>query len=653
MKTRYSNVRLITLAALLAGLCGTLTTILLADPPSSTAAPATATTGTAAYAGALGSALNSVSLTGTQGLWGANLNNQAFVWEGDSITATPNGASVQSWAGLLSGITSGTGGVMASGTAYGFFNGHGKAYITAVGGSVISGSSTGYLGAPETISTSWSGTTSTLNLSGSCYSILGPMAVTGTNIAYGTTGTLSNSGTTLTLSQPTLGPSGTTVTIRLGGQNVQDRYASQVYPHRPAANGGDGGPRSMFFLMGGANPLHIGENAATIIAELTNVCNQAKGDGFTVVLSTILPTVGQNWWSFSQDLQRQIVNDAIRRRLIPCDIVVDSCEAISGDSFINPVEFDVNGVHPLAQANVVLANYYNSALLAGGYIYKATPGFVDPPTTFQNSITLNNGILYTGSFAGNDFDLGNTGEWFSIKQPNMPNATNAWVGFGKDSSGFDSARLTYTLHSAGADPSNAVSLGVVNGPAYIVNGYGQSYLNISATTAQSLSSNLVRSTIDSAGAFVGMLIYNDQNGLNNTGIEETQSLLSAGALNEGFLVGHDTANAGNIGGLGFIYNSSGASSNAVTIGISGETATSQDAYFFKSGDVAIGTGTDSGYGFEVSNTAKMDSNLTVSGTLVLTGTASTPINTGTVAFWVKGAVLSGTTTLTGRFPLYQ
>jgi len=62
-----------------------------------------------------------------------------------------------------------------------------------------------------------------------------------------------------------------------------------------------------------------------------------------------------------------------------------------------------------------------------------------------------------------------------------------------------------------------------------------------------------------------------------------------------------------------------------------------------------GAGIDNGYGTEIEGTAKVDSNLTISGTLSLSGTSASPMNTTNPVGWQT--ILSGTSVY--KVPVYQ
>jgi lysophospholipase L1-like esterase len=434
---------------------------------------------TATFPGALvigGSTGNPTPITGDP--WTQELTGQAFVFEGNSITANPNGAGQTSYAGII-----------GSGTYPGatFFNGHGSCYVDAVGGAVIGSGTTPAANGPQTLTASWSGTTSTIILSGSATQTPGYMSVTGSNIVFPTSGTIT-SGTILTLSQPTSGGSGGIVTVRLGGNNIMDRMG-EAYPHRPAANGGDGGPRAFLFLAdgGGANCLTVGESGTNIINDILAVTATAESMGFIPVISPTLPTGyrggGPTWWSPTQEGQRQIVNSYIRRHEVPGAMVVDMTLALSGESIVsasgtNWALFDPNGIHPIGYANAMLANYLNSEMLDMGQGYAATPEVVDAPKTFTNGVSIFSGT------AGNITISNTNGYYFFVAQPSLVLGSTSHFVFGLNYTDGQTRALDLGFgYNSASGGGNITTLGQINNPCLYLGGQGQMAVGEAATAA--------------------------------------------------------------------------------------------------------------------------------------------------------------------------
>jgi len=584
---------------------------------TATFATTAATSGSAAVSGSAQFAtVAAAAESGTVTAIGAILGC-AKIDIGDSITESPNGAGQTSWAALLNTMS--------------FFAGRVTDYNTAIGGSVIGNGPTIAQGAPQTATASWSGPTTSINLtSGSAYSIQGPMAVTGTNIPYGTTGTLSSSGTLLTLSKATTGASGGSATINLGGDNMMDRFASQVYPHRPTAFGGDGGPVSYALIMGGANDLDAGRSATTIISELVALTATCEAVGITPYVSTILPEIGQDFWTYAQEAQRQIVNNAIREYGIPGAIPVDSCNALSGD----PTLFDSNGVHPIGRANQMLASYWNSALSDQTDIFQNTPQYVDTAETFDDPITINQGIQYTGSSGQN---------WFAISQPGMAAGATSTIYFGGAQNNNDSGVLSFGMDGLVADPTNNVGLGVYNSPnSFEVYGTGEVSVGISPAAWKTVGYNTAATLSVARNAEFAFEGIND-----GTTAEVLEALLMPNITPGQFIYGPflgTAVNNKNSGGLFFQYTGGSQNSNAMGLVFASQ---SPGFWYFASGDFTLGTsGTDNGYGLEVNGTERVDANDTVGGaqTITTTGTsaATGPANTTTPALWEK-VLVNGTT----------
>ncbi len=147
--------------------------------------------------------------------------------------------------------------------------------------------------------------------------------------------------------------------------DVAGRYAANVYPHRTAAKGGDGGTTAYLVLMIGTNDVSNGTAAPAMLAALSAYTTQARTDGFTVVLATILPA-SRNATAAARAAY-EAYNAAIRTGQVPCDFVWDANIALPNpaDTALYP-----DNLHPSATGHLALANSLNSQLLAGGH----TPG---------------------------------------------------------------------------------------------------------------------------------------------------------------------------------------------------------------------------------------------------------------------------------------
>jgi hypothetical protein len=381
--------------------------------------------------------------------WSLNLDGQAFCFEGDSISANPNGAGYTSWTYLAQALS--------------FFANHGSYYDAAVDGSYLGAGSNG----GQTVTGSWTGATTTITLTTSPTAPAGPMSVTGTNIPAGTTGTLS--GTTLTLSQPTTG-SGAAVTLTLGGNNCADRYASQIYPHRPASHGGNGGPRAFLFVMVGANPIRGGESGAEVVTELTAYTTQARADGFTVVLATLLPGFN-GFYNPAEETVREGVNQQIRRYLIPCDQVIDCARCLSGDSTL----FDSLGAHPLTIGNNILAHFLNDQMVGGGAFYKGTEGYVENVQEFEQNVQFDANVNGPLNVQSNSTTGGEVGHFL---QPYLPVGSSDYLTIGNAETQINCGVIGFDYNAAMAGANNSLSLGLWNEAGSNVYIFGDGDVNI-------------------------------------------------------------------------------------------------------------------------------------------------------------------------------
>lgn len=86
--------------------------------------------------------------------------------------------------------------------------------------------------------------------------------------------------------------------------SVVSNYALQVYPRRPAANGGQ---RAVLLLNIGTNDSSVAATQLTNAAALLAYCAQAQTDGFEVWLCTLLPrnTSTLNFWSHFNNALRK------------------------------------------------------------------------------------------------------------------------------------------------------------------------------------------------------------------------------------------------------------------------------------------------------------------------------------------------------------
>lgn len=146
--------------------------------------------------------------------------------------------------------------------------------------------------------------------------------------------------------------------------NLNYRYPLYIYPQRPSSKGGTGAERVYLHILIGVNdlnPNYGNKSAATVISELTSYVSMAKNDGFTVILSTILP-VALSYWTYTVDTKRREVNEAIRRGYIGADYVSDLADLLTDPTDLNVFQ---DGIHPTSNGAKIIANYINDNLNNG------------------------------------------------------------------------------------------------------------------------------------------------------------------------------------------------------------------------------------------------------------------------------------------------
>ncbi len=146
--------------------------------------------------------------------------------------------------------------------------------------------------------------------------------------------------------------------------DIPGRYTAAVYPHRPTAYGGDGGPRSYLFLMAGINDLQANRTATQIKADLTNYIANARSHGFTVIVGTMPPNSFASV-VYPYESVRQTVNASIRANEIGADVIYDTEHVLN---FAYNTAIFPDGVHVSVVGNALWANYLNQGLRAGGFV---------------------------------------------------------------------------------------------------------------------------------------------------------------------------------------------------------------------------------------------------------------------------------------------
>ncbi|CAN5544607.1 hypothetical protein BH09VER1_BH09VER1_24530 [soil metagenome] len=249
--------------------------------------------------------------------------NNTFLFEGDSITAggaLTAGQDIATVTGLLPDFT-----------------GRGTVRNVGIGG-------TGFLS-----SYSAGTVTGTLTSSGTTVSAVSTSSVkfgyllSGSGIPVNTYVMSVPTGTTFTISSAAT-ISGTSL-ITMTGTTIQARYQALVYPHRPAANGGDGGTMSIIFLEAGANDIQLASSATSYSGTRNAYIAQAVADGFKVVDQTIMPHDG---YRAALEVIRKSANDLIMTGTV-ASAIVDLASLFPDKT--NTTFFNADGIHLTYAAN--------------------------------------------------------------------------------------------------------------------------------------------------------------------------------------------------------------------------------------------------------------------------------------------------------------
>lgn len=324
---------------------------------------------------AASSTFSNVTVTGTSNL------NQIYV-SGTVLgsLATQNGT----FSGITSGTNTGDQTVSSIGAIPGFFTGTNNTFIFE-GDSITAGSA---LSVGQDIATqvsllpdfSGKGTFRNVAIGATGFlSVFNAGVFTGTLTTSGTTVSISNSApikfgfivtgsgipaSTYVMSVPT----GTTFTISnaatitgtsaltMTGTTIGGRYQALVYPHRPTANGGDGGTMSILSIEAGANDCQIAASGTAYLAVRDAYMAQAASDGFTIIDHTIMPHEG---YFASTEAIRISANNGISTGTNSLALV-----DLAGlfPSFTNTTYFNVDGIHLTESATKNWASAIQSTL---------------------------------------------------------------------------------------------------------------------------------------------------------------------------------------------------------------------------------------------------------------------------------------------------
>jgi len=227
------------------------------------------------------------------------------------------------------------------------------------------------------------------------------------------------------------------------GNNITDRFLTGPYPHRPTANGGDGGPQSWLIVGAGINDLR-GAGGGTpqtdtqIISALTTYTTAALADGFTVVLEDILPGSAL---SAQQETYRLNINKAIRTGQIPCSFVWNR-EYVLPD-YSDGIYFQ-DGTHPTVEGHKLLEEDLESKMQTGAFPVFSGSVFYSSPAVTTNHIWNNITLDTTLATAGPVIDLRSAG--VSRWQVGEQGSGNNWNFYISD----DGAYLAFVVTGLGS-----------------------------------------------------------------------------------------------------------------------------------------------------------------------------------------------------------
>lgn len=178
-----------------------------------------------------------------------------------------------------------------------------------------------------------------------------------------------------------------------GGNNITDRYVANVQPHRPTANGGDGGPKSYLVLMIGTNDIcNSSETQSQIVTALTSYVSQAQSDGFTVVLGLITPRAtanagpssGMGPLNSTSEAVRVAVNRDILSGTIAPNMIWDASFICSNP--LDPILFKSDALHYTETMDIQVASYLDSGFLAGRFPLRQITPAIGPSVSVLKTV---------------------------------------------------------------------------------------------------------------------------------------------------------------------------------------------------------------------------------------------------------------------------
>jgi lysophospholipase L1-like esterase len=156
--------------------------------------------------------------------------------------------------------------------------------------------------------------------------------------------------------------------VAVGGTGISDatnRYVTLVKPHKPAA-----GQKGYYLIYIGVNDLRAGYSVQSWGQIYSNLCVQARSDGFTVMAMTFPPDAEPRYHSgypgTSTDLFRKDLNSWLRTAVGVWDILVDlerTCPNPYDSQFLEPDYLHLNEA-----GRALVASLANNALTADAQI---------------------------------------------------------------------------------------------------------------------------------------------------------------------------------------------------------------------------------------------------------------------------------------------
>ncbi len=195
---------------------------------------------------------------------------------------------------------------------------------------------------------------------------------------------------------------------------MTSRYASNVQPHKPAGSI----TTSFLTVMIGRN--NLSDTPSSVESCIDSYITQAKSDGFTVVLMTILPSAipasafpgmgsyGYDPITATQDLNRQEINQYIRADTL-ADYTFDTAALLAKPW---DARWTLDGTHPTARMATLIARNLNIFMANGGPLGTGVPQDGQSPV-FLGNVQVGNGaggkFVAAGNISQSKLDSGDAG----------------------------------------------------------------------------------------------------------------------------------------------------------------------------------------------------------------------------------------------------